>query len=146
MQPGLWAPTYAMWGPDNRSALIRLVGGPRHAPRLEFRAADGTCNPFLLAAALLAAGLDGVRRRLDPGEPFVDDVARWPAAELERIGVRRTPTTLDRALDALEADDRLASLLGPEIVQAFLHVKRSEHAKYSAHVSAWEYRYYAEQH
>jgi glutamine synthetase len=146
MQPGFFAPTHAIWGLDNRSALVRVVSSERHGRRLEFRAADGTSNPFLVAAAILACGLDGVRRRLDPGEPFTDDVARWPAPELARIGAVRTPHSLDRALDALEADSELAAILGRDIISAFLFVKRSEYAKWSAHVSPWEYRYYAEQH
>ena len=146
MQPGFWAPTHAIWGRDNRSALVRVVSSPRHGKRIEFRAADGTCNPFLVGAALLAAGLDGVRRKLDPGEAFNEDVARWGAADLARRGVERTPWSLDRALDALESDAELAATLGPDLVRAFLYVKRSESAKYSAYVSDWEYRYYAEQH
>jgi glutamine synthetase len=99
-----------------------------------------------VAAALLAAGLDGVRRKLDPGEAFEDDVARWSAADLAKNGIARAPHSLDRALDALEADGTLGAILGPEIVRAFLGVKRSEQAKYAAYVSPWEYRYYAEQH
>lgn len=146
MQPGLWAPTHAIWGRDNRSALVRIVSSRRHGHRVEFRAGDGTCNPFLFGAALLAAGLDGVRRKLDPGEAFEDDVARWPAADLARKGVARTPHSLDAALDALQADAHLTEVLGREITQAFLLVKRSEQAKYAAYVSPWEYRYYAEQH
>jgi len=146
MQPGFFAPTHAIWGPDNRSALVRVVSSERHGRRIEFRAADGTCNPFLLAAALLAAGVDGVRRKLDPGEAFEDDVARWSVADLAKKGVARTPHSLDRALDALEADDALNGILGREIVNAFLYVKRSEQAKYAAYVSPWEYHYYAEQH
>jgi glutamine synthetase len=146
MQPGLFAPTHAIWGRDNRSALVRVVSSERHGRRLEFRAADGTCNPFLLAAALLAAGIDGVRRKLDPGEAFEEDVARWSEANLAKIGVARVPRSLDRALDALEEDDTLNAVIGRDIVKAFLYVKRSEQAKYAAYVSPWEHRYYAEQH
>jgi len=146
MQPGFWAPTHAIWGRDNRSALVRVLASGRHGRRIEFRAADGTCNPFLVAAALLAAGLDGVRRKLDPGEPFNEDVARWDAAGLATRRVRRTPWSLDRALEALEEDEAFADILGRELVEAFLFVKRSEQAKFSAYVSDWEYRYYAEQH
>jgi glutamine synthetase len=146
MQPGFWAPTYAIWGLDNRSALVRLVSSERHGRRIEFRAGDGTCNPFLFGAAVLAAGLDGVRRELDPGEPFTEDVARWAAKDLANRGIVRTPHSLDRALDALEADEALADVLGRDLIEAFLHVKRSEYAKWAAHVTPWEYRYYAEQH
>jgi glutamine synthetase len=146
MQPGWFAPTHAIWGPDNRSALVRVVSSRGTGHRIEFRAADGTCNPFLVGAALLAAGLDGVRRRLDPGDPYTGDVARSGADALMQAGVARTPSSLDRALDALEADTDLADILGREMVRAFLLVKRSECAKYAAYVSDWEYRYYAEQH
>lgn len=146
MQPGFWAPTHAIWGRDNRSALVRVVSSGRHGKHIEFRAADGTCNPFLVASALLAAGLDGIRRKLDPGDAFEEDVARRPAPELAKMGVVSTPRSLDRALDALEADVALGRVLGESIVQAFLHVKRSEQAKYAAYVSPWEYHYYAEQH
>jgi glutamine synthetase len=146
MQPGFFAPTHAIWGRDNRSALVRVVSSQRHGRRIEFRAADGTCNPFLLAAALLAAGLDGVKRKLDPGEAFEEDVSRWSAVDLAKVGAGRTPRSLDRALDALEADDPFNGTLGREIVKAFLYVKRSEEAKYAAYVSPWEYHYYAEQH
>src|SRR6185437_6207875 len=89
IQPGFFAPTHAIWGKDNRSALVRVVSSPRHGQRLEFRGADGTCNPFLLGAAILAAGLDGVRRKLDPGAAFNDDVARWSAADLAKAGAHR---------------------------------------------------------
>jgi len=146
MQPGFWAPTHAIWGRDNRSALVRVIASGRHGRRIEFRAADGTCNPFLVAAALLAAGLDGVRRKLDPGEAFNEDVARHAAPALVKRGVKRTPWSLDRALEALEEDVALAQVLGRDLVEAFLHVKRSEQAKFAAYVSDWEYRYYAEQH
>jgi glutamine synthetase len=146
MQPGFFAPTHAIWGLDNRSALVRVVSSQRHGRRIEFRAGDGTCNPFLFGAAVLAAGLDGVRRKLDPGSAFNEDVARWSAADLAKRGVARTPHSLDRALDALEADRALGDVLGADIIASFLFVKRSEYAKWSAQVSPWEYRYYAEQH
>ena len=146
MQPGFFAPTYAIWGRDNRSALVRIASSERHGRHIEFRAGDGTCNPFLFGAAILAAGLDGVRRKLDPGEPFTEDVARWSATDLEKRGVSRTPASLDRALDALQEDATFIDTLGRELVTAFLYVKRSEVAKFAAYVSPWEYRYYAEQH
>jgi len=145
MVPGFWAPTHAIWAKDNRSALVRVLANERHSSRIEFRGADGTCNPFLLAAALMAAGLDGVRRNLDPGKPFSGDVARTSAAELEELGVVRLPSSLDRALDSLQGDHALAKVLGADLVRALLFVKRSEFAKWAGYVTPWEYRYYAEQ-
>ena len=131
--------------------VFRIVAGRSHpgperqVRRIEVRSPDGTCNPYLLAAALLAAGLDGVRRRLDPGPATEYDVAHPgvsgpPAGELPR----RLPSNLDAALDWLEADHALRELVGPEPIDAYVKLKRIEWAKFMAHVTGWERRYYAE--
>jgi glutamine synthetase len=154
LRPGTWAPTHVTYGVGNRSAMIRIVqnrevptrcaGALPSVQRLEVRSADGTCNPYLLAAILLAAGLDGVRRSLDPGPPINTDVAPMSEAELAECGLRPLPRSLDRALDGLAADDVAAEIVGPAIVNGFLKAKRIEWDKFAAHVSAWEHRYYAE--
>ena len=149
LRAGTWAPTHIAYGAGNRSAMIRIIqrrtnqsGGVR---RLEVRSPDGTCNPYLVAAAILAAGLDGVRRELDPG-PSTD----YDIAHPETLGRAagdlppQFPRTLDAALDGLEADEPLRELLGPALVDAYIKVKRIEWAKFMTHVTDWEYRYYAE--
>jgi glutamine synthetase len=151
LQPGTWAPTHACYGAGNRSAMIRIVPGrsdpdtERQVRRIEVRSPDGTCNPYLLAAALLAAGLDGVRRRLDPGPATEYDVAH-PGAAGPAAGElpRRLPSNLDAALDGLEADHALRELMGRELIDAYVKLKRIEWAKFMAHVTGWERRYYAE--
>jgi glutamine synthetase len=146
LQPGTWAPTHACYGMGNRSAMIRIVPGrtdradESEVRRIEVRSPDGTCNPYLLVIALLAAGLDGVRRRIEPGAPTEFDVAHPGSSPLPE----RLPSNLDAALDGLEADEPLRHLIGVELVDAYLKMKRIEWAKFMAHVTGWERRYYAE--
>ena len=149
--PGTWAPAHHGYAMGNRSVLVRVVesrprapGGPT-AKRLELRSPDGTSNPYYLAIAVLAAGLDGVRRRLDPGAPLTGhDTAELSSEERARLGARFLPRTLAEALDALEADDVVREALGPILSDAFLAAKRSEVASYQASVSEWEYAHYLE--
>ena len=110
-----------------------------------FSKVNGSQHPYLLAAGVLAAGLDGVRRKLDPG-PSVDyDIAHPEASGISSAELPPAfPRTLDAALDGLEADEPLRELLGQAIVDAYIKIKRIEWAKFMAHVSDWEYRYYVE--
>jgi glutamine synthetase len=149
LRPGLFAPTHSAYGVGNRSAMVRVIRtaegtGADPAQRIEVRTADGTCNPHLLAAALLAAGLDGVRRRIEPSAPQGTDVGSVPDEALAAAGIRRLPANLGEALVALEKDAEIREALGGEILDGFLRVKRLEWAQYNAHVSDWEYSRYAE--
>src|SRR5947207_1854170 len=144
LRPGLFAPTHAAYGIGNRSAMIRVLrtrtgSGADPGQRIELRTADGTCNPHLLAAAVLVAGLDGVRRSIDPGAPIAEDVGNLPAPVLAKAGIRQLPVNLSEALDGLEADATFSEAFGNEVIAGFLRVKRLEWSKYSAHVSDWEY-------
>src|SRR3954452_5403445 len=138
IQPDSLAPTHANWGFDNRSAFVRVPPERGGATRVEIRVGDGAANPYLAIAAVLAAGPDGVRRRLEPTEPVAGDAYR---ADPEHAG-GRLPTSLDEALDALEADDVLTTALGTEIVDTFLAVKRFEAERHRAWVSDWEIQEY----
>jgi glutamine synthetase len=131
--PGYEAPVSAIFSLGNRSAAIRI---PKYAnrpesARLEFRPPDATCNPYLAIAAQLMAGIDGVRRRMDPTElgfgPFDEDVFSWPAEKRARI--KALPTSLDEALDALERDDEFlleGSVFSREMLHRWVARKRSE--------------------
>ncbi|MFY0677913.1 MAG: type III glutamate--ammonia ligase [Neptuniibacter sp.] len=134
-----WAPAYIAYGDNNRSAMVRIPYG-----RLEFRLPDSGCNPYLVHAALIAAGMDGVERELEAGEP--QNINLFELTEQERIekGIDILPQNLNEALDALEADTVLKERLGSEIVDEFLKVKRAEWIEYSRHVSDWELKRYAE--
>jgi glutamine synthetase len=130
--PDSLAPTHANWGWDNRSTFIRIPPERGGATRLEIRVGDGAANPYLSTAALLAAGTDGIERRLELPPPLEGDAyrAESPGAEL--------PRSLEAALGALEADAVLSGALGPEIVQTFLTMKRFEAERHRTWVSDWE--------
>jgi glutamine synthetase len=105
---------------------------------LELKAADATCNPYLAIGGLIAAGLDGLERGLEPPEPVEVDPASIPEDERERRGIARLPATQAEALDALEADSLLVDALGPVLAGSYLAVRRSEWDAYSAGDEAFE--------
>jgi glutamine synthetase len=137
LQPQHWSSAYRCYGYDNREAAVRIPsrmwGNEAGSSNLELKASDSTGNPYLALGGLIHAGLDGVRRRLDPGEPVNVDPSTLSDAERKRLGVDRLPGSLGEALDALEADELLMEALGPVRRTAFLAVKRSEVASFAAH-------------
>ena len=133
-----WAPAYVAHGPNNRTALVRTLHG-----RFEWRLPDASCNPYLATAALIAAGLDGIDRRLDPGADNHDDLFALPLAEIRRRGIPLLPQSLAEACDALEADAVITQALGPVLTEQFLALQRAEALAYARHVSDWEVQRYA---
>jgi glutamine synthetase len=140
--PGSWAPAHVAYGVGNRAALVRVPGSSRR--RFEFRAGDHTGNPYMVLTALLAAGIDGLDRRLDPGSPAEGDIGHLPMADLVRQGVRFLPRSAGEALDALEADSVVIGALGPVCGPEMLRVRRGELDRYNRHVSEWERQVYFE--
>ncbi len=136
-----WAPIFACYGNNNRTNAVRIPGG---GGRIELRSADSSCNPYLGAAMVLAAGLEGVRAAADPGEPNRENMYKASNEELERRGIRQLPRTLGEALDAFDADPLSAQVFGPEMKEAWLDYKRDEWLSYMAHVSDWETKRYLE--
>ncbi len=134
-----WAPAHVSYGPDNRSAMVRVPFG-----RLEFRLSDSGSNPYLVTAALIAAGLDGVERGLDPGEPRTENLYDLSGEELREKGIDLLPHTLNEACDALEADGVICKALGIEFVEEYIELKRQEWDNYNRHVSDWEVKRYLE--
>lgn len=130
LQPRFWSSGYSAWGPDNREAAVRVPSKRRtleaESTNLELKPCDPSNNPYLALGGLLAAGLDGIARGLDPGEATVVDPDSLTEAERARRGIRRHPTSLGEALDALERDDVLREALGPMLFTEYLIVKRSE--------------------
>jgi glutamine synthetase len=106
----------------------------------ELKAADASCNPYLAVGGLIAAGLDGLERGLEPPEPVEVDPATIPEDEREARGIRRLPATQAEALDALEADEVLTAALGPVLTQSYLAVRRSEWETYSLQDADFEQR------
>ena len=118
-----WAPVLVAWGKNNRSAMLRLPGN-RYC--VENRAVDMSNNPYLSAAISLAAGLDGIERQLDPGEPLNDDLYRRGRKELKEAGIELLPRTLLHALEAFEADELATSAFGGFYRDIFLNHKLRE--------------------
>jgi len=134
-----WAPAYVAYGDNNRTATVRVPYG-----RLEFRVPDGACNPYLASAAIIAAGMDGVRNRIDPGAPINENLYQWTPAMLAERGIGLLPQNLGEALDALEADPVIRAGLGDALADEFIRLKRMEWIEYSRHVSEWERERYVE--
>jgi glutamine synthetase len=134
-----WAPAYIAYGNNNRTACIRIPYG-----RIEFRLPDGSCNPYLTTAAILAAGMDGVSRRLEPGAPVNENLYEWTPEQISERGIRLLPQNLLQALDALEADEVVKSALGTDLAAEFLKLKRMEWIEYCRHVSDWERNRYVD--
>ncbi|MEU8249041.1 glutamine synthetase family protein [Nonomuraea sp. NPDC048916] len=134
LAPRSWAGAYAVHGPDNREAAVRICSplGESGEPNLELKPSDSSANPYLSLGAVIHAGLDGLRRKLDPGEAVDVDPDTRPGR------YARLPASLDEALDALEADELLMEALGPLRRAAYLAVKRSEAAAFAAKDVAYE--------
>jgi glutamine synthetase len=128
LAPSMWAGAFACYGPDNREAAVRICSplGSGGSVNLELKPSDSTGNPYLALGAFIHAGLDGIRRSLDPGQPLLADPVTLSSSERTRLSVVRLPSSLGEALDALEADPVLMSALGPLRSTAYLAVKRSE--------------------
>lgn len=130
LQPRFWSSAYTAWGPDNREAAIRIPSKRRglemESTNLELKPCDPSNNPFLALGGLLAAGLDGMERKLDPGEPTLVDPDTLSESERSQRGIRRLPTSLSEALDALERDEVIQAALGKVLAKEYLAVKRSE--------------------
>jgi len=131
--PDSLAPTHANWGFDNRTTFVRVPPERGGSSRVEVRVGDGSANPYLGIAALLFAGLDGVRRELEPGEPVAGDAYHLGDATGPPL-----PRSLDEALDALEADRFVRDAMGAELVETFVAVKRFETERARAFVSEWD--------
>ena len=132
-----WAPAYVAQGPNNRTALVRTLNS-----RFEWRAPDASANPYLLLAGLIAAGLDGIERELDPGPDCEEDLFALTLAQIAERGIALLPQSLGEALDALEADATVCAALGDTLTREFVALKRDEQTAYARHVSDWELQRY----
>jgi glutamine synthetase len=132
-----WAPAFVAHGENNRTALVRTLPG-----RFEWRLPDASANPYLASAALIAAGLDGIDRKLDPGPGTDDDLFTLGLEQIRARGIALLPQTLAQACDALEADTVITAALGETLTTQFLLLKRAEALAHARHVSAWELERY----
>jgi glutamine synthetase len=112
--------------------------------RLEIRLPDSGCNPYLVSAALIAAGLDGIDRKLDPGPAQNINLYELTPEQIKEKGIKLLPQSLNEAIDALEADPVICGGLGQGLAREFIRLKRMEWTEYSRHVSEWESKRYLE--
>jgi glutamine synthetase len=140
LAPSTWSGAFACYGMDNREAAVRICSpiGTAGSVNLELKPSDSTGNPYLALGGFIHAGLDGIRRRLDPGAPVAADPATLDPSQRARLAVTRLPSSLPRALDALEADTVLIEALGPLRSAAYLAVKRSEAEHFRVHDAPYE--------
>ena len=128
--PHFWSSAYDAYGFDNREGAIRVPsvfwGREAESINLELKCADHSGNPYLSLGALIAAGLDGIKNSIDPGEAQEIDPGNYSDEEREQRGIRRLPTSLDEALDELEHDQVLMEALGPLLASSYVAVKRNE--------------------
>jgi glutamine synthetase len=144
LRPQSWSSAYTCYGPDNREAAVRICstfrGEEMASTNLELKASDNSSNPYLALGGLITAGLDGVRRKLDLDEgrlALVDPATLTDVQRAER-GIRRLPSSLGEALDALEADGVLLGALGDLLARSYLAVRRSEWQAFSSHDALYE--------
>ena len=146
LQPHFWSSAFAVWGPDNREAAVRVPSkfksDPSGSTNAELKASDASSNPYLAMGGLLAAGLDGVRRKLTPPAPVLVDPGNYSDAEREALGIKRFPTSLGAALDNLEKDSVLMDALGPGLARSYIAVKRLEQETFSQHDTAFELKHH----
>jgi len=139
VSPMSWAPVWAAYGDNNRTACVRIPFG-----RIELRLPDGAANPYLATAALAAAGLDGIDRRLEPGEPLNINLYDLTPDEIRERGIGLLPQSLSEALDALAGDEVVKNGIGAKLAEEFISLKRMEWIEYSRHVGEWETERYLE--
>ena len=142
---GFDAPIYISWARNNQSALVRVPSVKKGKPssvRVEYRAPDAACNPYLALSVLLAAGLAGIREGYELPPEVAADVKRLTDAERAAAGAKRLPETMSEALDLMEGSDLVAEALGEHVFDWFLRNKREEWARYQHHVSEFEMETY----
>ena len=146
--PGYEAPTYLTWGRINRSALIRVPqvspGRSTEATRIEVRCPDPSSNPYLAFAVMLAAGLDGIEKGMEAGEPVEESLYEMDAARIRERGIQELPGTLAEAVDELERDAVIGEALGEHILSRFVESRRADWDEYRTQVTAWEVERYLE--
>ncbi|MBY0381480.1 MAG: type III glutamate--ammonia ligase [Xanthobacteraceae bacterium] len=130
-----WAPVFNSYGSNNRTNSIRV---PMGGGRCESRNADGSVNPYLAAALVLAAGLEGVREKIDPGHPNEDNLYDLTDAQRSARGIEFLPQNLQEAVEAFAQDSLVEKTLGKALKDEFVRYKTAEWNEYHLTVSAWE--------
>ena len=136
--PGYEAPCYIAWSASNRSSLVRIPAARGKGTRVELRCPDPTCNPYLEMALCLAAGLDGIKNKIEVPESVDCNIYEMTPGERRAAGIENMPADLKEAVDCLVADEFLCSVLGEHITTKYVEAKMKEWENYTTRVSQWE--------
>lgn len=142
--PGYEAPVYVAWSGRNRSPLVRVPIARGLSTRLELRSVDPAANPYLAIAAILEAGLDGLRNKIKAPKPIDRNIYIMDDEERKANGISDLPSTLHNALKSLQKDEVIAKALGPHLYQNFIEGKKLEWSAYRQEVTQWERDQYLE--
>jgi glutamine synthetase len=127
IQPSTWSGAFQCWGFDNKEAAVRVVVGRDHViTHFELKTVDASSNPYLAFGAILAAGLDGIERRLELGAPIQLDPSNLSPSEREKLNVVPLPSSASDALGLLESDQVIVTALGKQLARAYIGVKKTE--------------------
>ena len=140
--PGFEAPVHIAWSRANRSPLIRVPASRGESTRIELRSPDPCCNPYLTLALCLAAGLDGIKNKLEAPQSVDRNIFAMTEEERIALGIEKLPTTLGEAIAEFEKDDFVRNILGEHITEKYLQEKKTEWAAYQARVTDWEIEQY----
>lgn len=145
--PGYEAPVYIAWSKANRSAIIRVPYYHERSPnakRVEYRTPDPSANPYLAYAAMLMAGLDGIKKKIDPGDPVDENIYHMTPEKRRELNIKSLPGSLIEALDELEVDNEyLKPAFSKDLIETFIEIKREEYKKLAGYISPAEFYYYA---
>lgn len=152
--PGYEAPVYLAWSRRNRSALIRVpeyFPGKENEARIEYRSPDPLCNPYLAYAVLFEAGLEGIKKKIEPGDPVEENVYHLSESQRRELGIKTLPVSLEEALEEWSSDGICVRALGKENAEKFLKLKTEEWREYessgriaanTSKVTTWELQKY----
>ncbi len=136
--PGYEAPVYVAWSPRNRSPLIRIPAKRGLSTRIEMRNPDPSCNPYLALSVMLAAGLDGIKNKLQPPAPTNRNIYEMTKAERDEAGIASLPGSLLEAIEELQKDEVVKGALGEHILSKYVEAKEAEWDNYRTKVHQWE--------
>ncbi len=141
LRRGYEAPVYICWAQRNRSALIRVPKysvGREKSTRLELRCPDPSCNPYLTFAVMLAAGLEGIDKKIDPPNPVEEDVYGFDDKKLARFYIKTLPANLGEAIEEFEKSKFMKTTLGEHVFNKYLEIKTTEWDEFQRDVTDWE--------
>ena len=148
IHPGHWAADGVFYAPGHRGAAVRVprTAGKSETPHIEFRVPDPACNPYVAFTCLLAAGLDGIQHKIEPGDPIPEEVSRWSSADRAKKGIRPLPKSLYEAIEEFRGDEVLKRALGSAFFDEYVKIKLGEWDEYSSLVTPWEIQHLIDYH